>query len=230
MADALIQPSSTDTVGVETGGVDAFGLIYDNLLEHDAQRTWEDTVLLGLLYRCGIYSDSWSATNRGLKEVLMGFPGGHLLLAEGVLRIARRDTAESFAGFLAQSRTKKMHGLIDDGGDAYAAFLDRHANGHLLVFSGPKVGNSYREMSAKVADVNLLTAIGMSPASAELAVKIIEEAKNAGTYQDTNTFIKDHVCPCLQKDADRELAMTAFRAPVQSGVAWHVSLGRAGHS
>lgn len=196
-------------------GADAFALPLDNLLELKAQQVRAYLALMALVYRSVVISDSWAFTNAGLIEVLLSSPDGQELLSQGLLRVALRDTRDTFGDVLTEFRAanngKGMHGLIGD--EAYAGFLDTHACGYRIAFPRARVGANYVKMMAQVLNEEFLTRVGVSPEAAAVAMGIIDAAKADKTYVDSNTFIKDVVQPHIQGDRDKQLVMDTARAP-----------------
>ncbi len=189
-------------------GVDAFGLIFDNLLGFDERTMRRLTALYALLYARLLISDSWTMTNRSFQAMLLQWDGVELLRG-GIVVPVRRDTVGSFADFLVQVRAKQMHGLcaIDD----FAAFLDRESR-TVFTFSMKNIGAAYTAMAERVLAEEVLTRFGVSEASAAAVARLLGEAKAAGVDWRTNTWVKDLVCPQLPP-VDAELVMEIARAP-----------------
>lgn len=185
-------------------GRDAFGLVFDNLLQHDARQTRKDLMLYALLNGAVLCPDSWFMTNGALQSVLMA-PDGVTLLRD-VLVPVRRDSVDSFKLLHEQVTAKKMFGLCAT--DEFVGFLDREAV-RIAPFALSEVGASYKRMSRACLAPETLIALGVSEASAITVDRLVQEA---GDRADTNTFVKDDVCPHLA-EADRELTMQIARAP-----------------
>jgi len=166
--------------------------------------------LYALLYESLLVSDSWLMTNAALQHILLG-AGGEELLASGVLRPVRRDTEDSmasfFAGQMARPADQRMHGLCAT--DHFAAFVDQHSEDPDLTFSMDAVRSGYGEMSRRVLSPEVMTSFGVSDAGAELVDHMCREA---GEGANTNTFVKDVVCPELLV-VDAEYVMELARAP-----------------
>lgn len=207
------EPSGPNSLGV--GGADAFALPLDNLLELKARQVRAYLALMALVYRSAIISDSWAFTNAGLIEMLLATPDGQEFLTQGLLRVALRDSRESFGEVLTEFRAANngagMHGLIGD--ESYATFLDVHASRHRIAFPRTRVGANYVRMMGIVLSEDFLIKVGVSPEAAEIAMRIITAAKADKSYVDSNTFIKDRVQPHIPGESDKQLVMDTARAP-----------------
>ncbi len=185
--------------------IDAFGVLFDNLIPgQSVDRVWRGIVLNALLYDRMIISDSWLMTNEPLQGILR-LPEGRLLLRESILVGARRDTAPSFAEFLAVSQGK-MHGIT--ASPEFAQMLDLEAGPHALTFPAAQIGANYKKMAGRVLAPDFLMMLGVSEESAA----IVDRLLRANASSDTNTYVKEIVCPALPV-AEQNLVMDIARAP-----------------
>lgn len=186
----------------------AYGLIFDNLLGLSAQEIRRLVNLYALLYQGLVVSDSWMLTNQGLQEVL-STADGHLLIREGIITTARRTSTSSLTDFLAQATKKRMHGVV-----ATPEFTQRidAIGAQDLSFDLAEVGPAYQAMAAQVLKPEFLISFGMSEEGIRMAEREYGNGRQAGVDVNTNTFVKDTVCPLLSQN-DAELLMEAVRAP-----------------
>lgn len=187
----------------------AYGLIFDNLLDLTLVELTRLFNLYALLYEGIVCSDSWIVTNGALQQILSR-QTGHLLVQNGVIVFARRNSVTSFADFLELARGRKMHGLT--ASDQFVASLDAMRPG-IIEFSLEQVGAAYRRFASQVLEPEFLHRLGVSEPAAEQVQWIIRTEAQMGVDVHTNTFIKDVVCPQLREKADADLVMEAARAP-----------------
>lgn len=190
--------------------VAAMGLVYDNLLGHNVDRTKRDTALYGILYGELIVSDSWMMSNEALQKMISARDGLELIQHE-IVRPVRRSIAATFAEVYNQIKAANMYGLCAK--PDYLAMLDTPAvTDKTRTYEFPAVRENYIRLSEQVLRPDVLASFGISAASNDLIQKGIQQAKDAGRKWHTNSFVKDYLCPLLS-EADADLLMELSRAP-----------------
>lgn len=199
--------------------VSAMGLIYDNLdgkgnhlqaVGKDFEETKRLTALYALLYDNVAVSDSWLLTNAPLQRMLSTRDGIELV-KQGIITPLRRDSAASYAELFAQVQANKMHSL--SATPEYVATLDTDpVLEKTRTFDLKQVAANYAAMSKEVLSPAVLASFGISEPSNELIQKRIQQAKDNGEKWNTNTFVKDFLCPLLGEN-EAALLMELARAP-----------------
>jgi hypothetical protein len=184
----------------------AFGVFLDNLLEQDGLQTPRQTkallFLYAVLYEGVIVSDSWLMTCRGLRAMLQQ-PDAEQLFACGGLVPLLRDTAKSYTDFFETAREKRLHALIDD--PAFMSKLDAMTKNRVVSFNLGQISSAYTAMSKQVLSADVLLALG---ATAETVATV----QRIG-IGDTNSHVKDVICPAIADPVQSQLVMDAARAP-----------------
>ena len=187
----------------------AFGTIFDNLLGLDARTLRVRTVLYALLYDGITVSDSWLLTNPGLHDLLSQPDGVELLRAGVIIPMLRSDMPK--LDIRRQHHADKpgsLHGFVDN--PALAALIDQ--NGQALYYEPKEVSGNYRRLSDRLMQHDALTANGLSEESVAKVINRFADAAAKGEATNTNTFVKDSVCPLLEASQADKL-MELARAP-----------------
>jgi hypothetical protein len=205
--------------------VSAMGLIYDNLLNYDVEQTKRLTALYALIYDSIAISDSWLLTNPSVQAMLSTRDGVELV-TQGIIKPLRRNSVGSYDEFHAQAASKKMHGLCATPG--YIALLDSPAvAGHTDTFNFKQVAANYTSMSQEVLEPTVLAGFGISDeANAKIQARI-RLAKTNGEMWNTNSFVKDVLCP-LVEEKEAVLLMELARAPYNLNLPSVLGLGVVG--
>lgn len=192
----------------------AFGTIFDNLLGLDARTLRVRTVLYALLYDGIVVSDSWLLTNAGLHDLLGQADGVELLRGGIIIPMLRSDMPQlSLRRQHHADRPGLLHGFIND--PHISTLVDtnslRGGQGPLL-YDPKEVGANYRRLSDRLMQYDALAANGLYEESVSKVTHRFAQAAIKSENTNTNTFVKDEVCPLLAPDQAAKL-MELVRAP-----------------